>query len=158
CDCRVDVQAQVDLFFRLPSFLRREETRMRRLMFAFALLVPGLALADFGYVPGVQVTVAPPPVRVEARPIAPSPNHIWIGGHWGWRGGRHEWMGGHWVMPPGAGYRWVDARWANEGGRWTFFEGHWAPPMVMQQPIVEEPAQPEVIVDQAPPAPIVEAR
>ena len=25
-------------------------------------------------------------------PVAPSPNHVWIGGHWAWRGGAHVWV------------------------------------------------------------------
>jgi hypothetical protein len=124
-----------------------------KLMIVAALLWSGAAQAQ--YVPGVRVEVAPPPLRVEQRGFAPSPNHIWINGHWAWRYGRHEWVGGHWALPPGAGYRWEDARWVNEGGRWVFFEGHWIPPA---NPVYVEPAGPGVEVAVAPPPPIVENR
>jgi len=139
---------------------------MRRLLLSLAavsmlsLAVPGLAHAQPVVVPGVRVSIAPPPMRVEVRPAAPSPNHIWIAGHWAWRGGAHVWMPGRYALPPAPGYRWVAARWVNEGGRWTFFEGHWAMNQPAQ-PVVYEPPPPpaqEEVVQEAPPAPIVEVR
>ena len=41
---------------------------------------------------------APPPRRAEVRPPAPSPDAVWVAGHW-------EWMGRK------AGYQWVPGRW-----------------------------------------------
>src|SRR4029077_6672436 len=35
------------------------------------------------------VAVAPPPPREEFIGVAPAPGYIWIGGYWGWTGGRH---------------------------------------------------------------------
>ena len=138
---------------------------MRRILLSLAAvsllaLAPGLAHAQV-VVPGVSVTVAPPPVRAEVRPMAPSPNHVWINGHWAWRRGAHVWMPGHYALPPGAGYRWVPARWVNEGGRYVFFEGHWAVTQPTSPTYVYEPApapvQEEYVTEQ-PPAPIVEVR
>jgi len=54
--------------------------------------------------PGVRVSVAPPALRHEVVPMAPSPRHQWIAGYWGWRGGAHLWIGGHWALPPAPGY------------------------------------------------------
>jgi len=138
---------------------------MRRIVLSFVAasllsLAPGRAHAQPVVVPGVRVTVAPPPVRAEVRPVAPSPGHIWIAGHWAWRHGRHVWMPGRWALPPGPGYRWVAARWVSERGQWTFFEGHWAmtqPP----SPTVYDPGPAPVddeVVQEAPPEPIVEVR
>jgi hypothetical protein len=127
---------------------------------AFAL-APALAHAQAVVVPGVRVTIAPPAPRVEVRPVAPSPSHVWIGGHWAWRGGAHVWVGGHYALPPGAGYRWEQARWVNQGGAWTFYEGHWAMNQPTSPSYVYEPAPPpaqEVVVQEAPPEPIVEVR
>jgi hypothetical protein len=129
------------------------------LALALSLLSPLSARAQV--VPGVRVAVAPPPPREEIRPVAPSPNHVWIPGHWAWRNGAHVWFQGHWAMPPAAGYHWVAARWVNEGGGWVYYEGHW----VLNQPTQPEyvydpppaPAQ-EVVVQQAPPPEIVEVR
>jgi hypothetical protein len=126
---------------------------LKSLLFA-AVVWAGAANAQ--YMPGVRVEIAPPAEIVEQRPYQPSPNHIWINGHWAWRYGRHQWMRGHWALPPGAGYHWQAARWVNEGGHWVFFEGHWLPPA---NPVyVEEPAGPEVYAEAEPPPPIVENR
>src|SRR5437588_2424355 len=75
----------------------------------------------------VRVQVPPPPPRAEVQPVAPSARHIWIAGHWAWRGGAHVWLSGAWVVPPESNVIWEPARWANEGGEWRFFEGHWRP-------------------------------
>jgi hypothetical protein len=139
---------------------------MRRIMLSLAAvsllsLAPTLAHAQAVVVPGVSVTVAPPPVRAEVRPVAPSPNHIWIPGHWAWRNGAHVWYGGHYAMPPSAGYHWVQARWVNQGGRWTFFEGHWALNQPTSPTYVYDPGPAPVqeeVVTEAPPQPIVEVR
>lgn len=125
-------------------------------------LAPTAALAQqvTFTVPEVRVNMAPPPMRVEVQSARPSPGHIWIAGHWAWRGGAHVWISGHWAMPPQPGMVWEPARWNNRGGQWGFQEGHWrwaAPP---QQTVVYEEQAPvqEVVVAQAPPAPIVEVR
>ncbi len=109
-------------------------------------------------VPGVHVVVEPPALRVEERPAAPSPNHVWIAGHWAWRAGHHVWLGGHYALPPGPGYVWEPARWEREGKGWTFFEGHWhvtavaAPTEVYEPAPMGEPAW----ATEAPPEPLVE--
>ncbi len=139
---------------------------MRRILLALAaiaLLAPaaGLAHAQAVIVPGVRVSVAPPPPRAEVRPVAPSRSHVWIAGHWAWRRGAHVWMPGRWALPPGAGYRWVQARWVNQGGQWTFYEGHWAMTQPTSPTYVYDPGPPppqEEVVQEAPPAPIVEVR
>ncbi len=129
-------------------------------LFALAL-APSVANAQFEVtMPGVRVAVAPPAPRVEVQPVRPSPAHVWIAGHWAWRGAAHVWLPGHWVLPPGAGYRWVPARWVQRGGQYDFFEGHWAyfappPEAVVAAPVATVVAAP-VVVQQAPPAEIVE--
>jgi hypothetical protein len=138
---------------------------MLRRGFSLALvLIPGLAFAQVSMsfsVPEVSVNVAPPPMRVEVQPPRPSPNHIWIAGHWAWRAGAHVWIGGHWAMPPGAGYVWEPARWIPQpNGGYRFVEGHWRWGGTYNPTAVYEPAAPagEVIVQTPPPANIVEVR
>lgn len=140
---------------------------MRRILLSLSavalvtLVVPRLAHAQTVIVPGVRVSVAPPPLRVEVRPLAPSAAHVWIPGHWAWRAGAHVWTAGYYALPPSPGYHWVHARWVNEGGQWVFFEGHWALTQPTSPSYVYDPgAAPagEVIVQQAPPEPIVEVR
>jgi len=77
------------------------------------------------YYVGEPVTVAPPPPREEVVGVAPAVGYVWIGGYWGWYGGRHQWVAGHWEAPR-PGYRWVPHAWVAEGGRWRLHEGHWA--------------------------------
>jgi len=78
----------------------------------------------YGYVPGVYVTVAPPEPRVEVVGVAPVPGYLWIGGYWGWAGGRHDWVPGRWEAPR-PGYRYEPHRWEHEGGGWRLHEGRW---------------------------------
>ena len=72
----------------------------------------------------VVVDVAPPAPYVEVVPAMPFVGALWIGGYWGWAGGRHHWYPGHWEHPR-AGYTWRAHAWVNEGGRWHLHGGGW---------------------------------
>lgn len=72
----------------------------------------------------VEISVQPPVDRVEVIPPAPSPNHFWIHGFWGWNGTAHFWNPGRYeVMRPGWG--WTEARWGAVGPRWHYWPGRW---------------------------------
>ena len=73
---------------------------------------------------GAVVTVAPPPLQVEVRGIAPYPGYLWFDGYWSWERERHVWVPGHWAAPR-PGYRWVPHRWYHEHDGWHLAEGHW---------------------------------
>jgi WXXGXW repeat (2 copies) len=136
--------------------------RIQTLALGFLLLLPKLALAQIevqAVVPSITVNAAPPPMRVEVQTARPSPNHVWLAGHWGWEGNAHVWVGGHWAIPPSPNHVWVPARWVNRGGRWVFWQGHWDWRAPAQGAVVVEQAPgPEVVVQQAPPADIVEVQ
>jgi hypothetical protein len=124
----------------------------RSVMFGAALLAAPAALsvpmaADAAV---IRIGIAPPAVRFEARPVAPSPNHVWVSGYWGWAGGKHVWQAGRWI-PPRPGHVWVDAHWANEGGQWVFTEGHWVASAVPTGEVVAETAPPPPRVEVVPP-------
>ena len=72
----------------------------------------------------IVVDVAPPAPYVEVVPVMPYAGAIWIGGYWGWRGGRHYWVPGRWDQPR-PGYHWRAHAWVNEGGRWRLHGGGW---------------------------------
>jgi len=72
----------------------------------------------------VVVDVAPPAPYVEVVPPIPYAGAIWIGGYWGWRGGRHYWAPGRWEAPR-PGYSWRPHAWVNQGGRWHLHGGGW---------------------------------
>ena len=70
------------------------------------------------------VDVAPPAPYVEVVPALPFAGAVWIGGYWGWQGGRHAWVPGRWDHPrPGYGYR--PHAWVQIGGRWHLRGGGW---------------------------------
>jgi len=137
---------------------------MWKLVLALLLVLlssPFEAQAQFRVMPGVRVTIAPPALRHEVAPPAPSPRHHWIGGYWGWRGGAHVWMGGHWALPPGAGYIWEPARWEDVNGAFMFYDGHWRPAEQAEPAQVYQPPPPpmnQVVTEVEPPPPIVEVR
>jgi hypothetical protein len=69
-------------------------------------------------------TIAPPPVRVEVRPVQPGPNHIWIGGYWAWRSSKYVWVGGYWTKAR-PGRAWVPGHWERRGSHWVWRRGRW---------------------------------
>jgi len=72
----------------------------------------------------IVVDTPPPAPYVEVVPAVPYAGAIWIGGYWGWSGGRHHWVPGRWEAPrPGYSYR--SHAWVNEGGRWHLHAGGW---------------------------------
>ena len=72
----------------------------------------------------VVVDVAPPAPYVEVVPLIPFAGAVWIGGYWGWRGGRHAWVGGRWEQPR-PGYGWRPHAWVQQGGHWHQRGGGW---------------------------------
>lgn len=73
----------------------------------------------------VYAPMAPPPPQYEVVPALPYPGAIWIGGYWGWQGGRHQWMPGHYERPR-PGYRWQPHRWEpGPRGGWSLHGGVW---------------------------------
>jgi hypothetical protein len=71
------------------------------------------------------VMVAPPAPRVELVTVAPSPNHFWAPGYWGYRHGYgHQWYPGTWqAYRPG--YTWTQPGWGRGGGGYVFRGGGW---------------------------------
>ena len=93
-----------------------------RLMAAAAVLAA--TLAGGACVAGFVVPVGPPPARVEVRGARPGPYHVWIAGHWSWRG-QWVWMRGEWRVPPHRGDVWAPGRWVHRGRGWVWKEGRW---------------------------------
>ncbi|WHZ10443.1 MAG: hypothetical protein OJF60_000882 [Burkholderiaceae bacterium] len=74
--------------------------------------------------PAVVAPVAPPAPYAESITVAPAPGYIWIGGYWGWVGGRYMWRAGHWEAPR-RGYHWVPRSWVAGPGGWHQRGGRW---------------------------------
>lgn len=75
--------------------------------------------------PVVIINEPPPPPQQEYIVEQPSPYHVWVGGYWGYRGGRRVWVGGHWDLPPRTNVVWVEPRWERRGNGYAFVEGYW---------------------------------
>ena len=104
----------------MPSAFGR--LRLPVLLLALAGALSACVIADpYG---GPYAAVPPPPPRIEVYGAPPAPGWLWIGGYWGWAGGRHEWVPGHWEAPR-PGYRWVPHAWVHERNGWHMHEGHW---------------------------------
>lgn len=72
----------------------------------------------------IVAPVAPPAPIVEVVPPLPFAGAIWIGGYWGWVGGRHVWFKGRWEHPR-PGYRWEPHHWEPHAGGWRLHGGGW---------------------------------
>ncbi len=74
----------------------------------------------------VESNVAPPAPYTEVVPAPPYVGAVWVGGYWGWSGGRHNWVPGRWAQPR-PGYRWQARHWepAARGG-YVLRGGYWA--------------------------------
>lgn len=71
------------------------------------------------------VIAAPPPDRVEVMTVAPSPDHVWVNGHWQWAGASYAWVPGHWAARPHPHAAWVPGRWRARPRGWVWINGHW---------------------------------
>lgn len=98
------------------------------LSWAFPSLVqaqpPGVVVAP---PPGGEIIVRqppPPPQPETILGVRPSPMHVWVPGHWVWRGG-WVWQPGHWRRAPRHNAAWVPGHWAQRGPHWVWIEGHW---------------------------------
>jgi len=69
------------------------------------------------------VVASPPPLRVEGVSVAPSPNHLWIRGHWAWRGA-WVWEPGYWELGR-PGHVWVEGHWLRHRHGWVWVGGRW---------------------------------
>jgi hypothetical protein len=105
---------------------------MQRVILTFALtgLIGTVGCAVYVRAPpppmGVVFAVRePPPVREEIIIERPGPEHVWIGGYWGWREREYVWVPGRWEVPPRGMRRWEAGRWYHEPRGWFFVEGHW---------------------------------
>lgn len=67
---------------------------------------------------------APAP-QLEVVTAAPSANHVFVAGRWGWRGRAWVWLPGTWVVGR-ANHAWVAGHWAQRGRRHVWVEGRWA--------------------------------
>jgi len=97
---------------------------MKRIL-GMTVILGGLSLAGCAGGYAFYATTPPPPIRSEARGIAPGAGYVWIDGYWGYNGGRYAWVAGRWDRPPRGRSRWESGRWETRKGRYQYRQGHW---------------------------------
>lgn len=65
----------------------------------------------------------PPPPRAMNRPGARR-GHVWVDGHWEWRGSKYRWVDGYWLQAR-RGYAYQQPQWVQRNGQWTYVRGDW---------------------------------
>ncbi|WP_088287159.1 YXWGXW repeat-containing protein [Ideonella sp. A 288] len=113
-----------------PTLHRRRATLV--LAGGLALALAGCVVAPVGGTPygggypaaGEVVDTPPPAPQYELVGVAPVAGHLWLGGYWGWRGGRYHWVPGQWAAPR-HGHAWVPHGWGRVGRGWRFNPGYW---------------------------------
>ncbi len=98
---------------------------------------------------GFRVEIAPPQLRVEVPPPAPSHGHVWVAGYWSFSSGRYVWVPGSYVVAPQTGARWMPAQWVLRNGAWYFEPGRWEAGAA----VISQPAPPPPYQRPPPPAP-----
>ena len=73
----------------------------------------------------IYVRIAPPPIVVEQRTVAPRPGYVWQPGYHRWNGQAYAWTAGTWNRPPYRNARWVPGRWVQERRGHYWVAGHW---------------------------------
>jgi hypothetical protein len=89
------------------------------------LFLGALSLAGVAAAQTVYVRVAPPPVVVQTRPVAPGPRYVWEPGYQSWNGRAYVWAPGRWALPPRPGVVWVPGHWVHGPRGWFWVGGHW---------------------------------
>jgi hypothetical protein len=92
-------------------------------LFVCAFLTLGIGFSAQAQV-SVYVKVRPV-APVVVRPVAPSPNHIWVAEEWRPSGNTYVYSGGYWAMPPHPGWYWVPGHWKRHEYGEYWVPGHW---------------------------------
>jgi len=105
----------------------KENTMIKTGFIAAALAVASLGAATTPAAAQTSISVQigqPPPPRYEVVPVA-RPGHLWVPGHWEWRGNRHTWVAGYY-MRARPGYYYTQPTYVQYGNRWDYRPGHWS--------------------------------
>jgi hypothetical protein len=73
----------------------------------------------------IVAPLGPPPMRAEIPPPAPSPDSLWLVGHWNWDGEKYAWAPGRYIQRPAPTANWMPGYWEQESQGWVWTDGHW---------------------------------
>jgi hypothetical protein len=107
------------------EMVKRKICIMKKLLsvlFVFGFLTTGISLSASAQTIYVKVRPVAP---VVVRPVAPSPNHVWIAEEWKPNGGGYVYSGGYWAAPPHLGWVWIPGHWKKHEYGEYWVAGHW---------------------------------
>jgi hypothetical protein len=114
------------------------------------------------YAPIADAPMVPPAAMVD-RPLAPaandtpgeqpSPQHIWVPGHWRWSEGSYVWETGRWEVPPTPSVQWIAPQWQQQANGYTLREGYWQEADATQPVAQASAPAPQIIETTTPPPP-----
>jgi len=93
------------------------------LMLASAISL--FAVADSEAQIVVRARLARPHAVVVARPVRPTPRHVWIAEEWVPSGGTYVYKEGYWAEPPRPRAVWVPGRWRHHHHGYIWVGGYW---------------------------------
>jgi hypothetical protein len=73
----------------------------------------------------VIAPAAPPAIREEVVPPAPTADVVWQPGHWSWSGSQYVWVNGVYVARPRPQVAWVPGHWDQSPNGWAWVDGYW---------------------------------
>lgn len=90
-----------------------------------------------------------PPSTTDSVEDQPSPQHVYISGHWTWKDGAYTWVSGAWELPPSNSAEWIAPRWEKKENGYVLQEGYW------QEGGAETAADSatSLVIEEAPPPP-----
>jgi hypothetical protein len=74
----------------------------------------------------IVVGEEPPPPREEVVVgVAPSPDHVWVGGYWTYHHSNWFWVRGQWAVSPRPRAHWIAGHWDRHPRGWIWVGGRW---------------------------------
>ncbi len=121
----------------------------------------GVALLGSSLALVAEDSATPPPLLDKPLPTSgtdsvdsqPSPQHVYVSGHWSWKDGAYSWESGHWELPPTEGTVWVAPRWEKKEGGYALVEGGWRNAADSADDDAIASASTATVVEEAPPPP-----
>jgi hypothetical protein len=91
--------------------------------------------------------IAVPPPQQEVMSESPSPQYVWVSGHWNRTPDSWSWSAGQWVQPPFSNAYWIPGYWQHQGGQYVWETAHWAATdqgVIAEKPVTAPPVYEEV--------------
>src|SRR3954470_15082566 len=83
----------------------------------------------------------------------PTPQHVWVPGHWRWLEGAYVWEAGRWDIPPAPNMTWMAPQWQPQGNGYILKEGFWDEAPAPNAGGVNQSNAQEIAVAEPPPPP-----